>query len=177
MRAHPIALLGASVSLALSGCTSSPTDTSVAQPSAGGSPAVVSVSWDRIQVPSGGVRLAKDLQRGGALRVKLIVDGKAEPNSQFPFTVRLKNVSSDWVPLNPCPPYRTSLVKVLESGMLNCSDAPEGIAPNGAVDFSMEVEAARYLRGLDDALLVWQLGSERNEGPSAATGVPVAETP
>ena len=162
------------VGVAVCACTSSPDVPPDSEPL---SVKVTPVSWDHIPVPRTGAPLQKDLQRGGALRVELIVHSSAEPNSQFRFTVRLTNVSSDSVSLSPCPPYRVQLGKVVEAGLLNCSDGPQRIAPNDAVDFSMEVNAAPYLRRVDFAHLLWQLGSEGDEGPTVTAEVPVAATP
>lgn len=178
MRTRQILLVGAISALAMSACTPTPEATAPSS-AVSGSPtreSATPVHWSSSSVPSSGVQLSSALQRNGSIGVELIA-GEAVPSTQFEFVVRLKNHSQDPISLSPCPPYRVQFSTVVEVGMLNCSAGPNSIPPNGYVDFAMEVEAPAFLRGIDSVPLLWQLGSEGDEGPTASMGVDIVLDP
>jgi hypothetical protein len=132
--------------------------------------APAAVPWVASPVPKEGVSLTPALS-GETTRVSLIADETAAGGSRYPFVVRLYNASNEPVSLANCPPYRVQMAKVVETGLLNCESAPKSIRPYFYVDFAMEV-AVNPAAGTPQQLL-WQLGSEGDEGPTATTDIPV----
>lgn len=93
--------------------------------------------------------------------------------SRYRFVVRLSNTGSEPVSLDPCPFYRVTFQREIETGYLNCEEAPGSIPARGYVDLEMTVPAWPILNGPYG--LSWELGAEGAEGASARGSVAVAE--
>lgn len=87
-------------------------------------------------------------------------------SGRYSFTVRLSNRGAEPLPLEPaCPFYRTAFETEVESGYLNCADAPSAIPVGGHVDFAMQVPA--QARGVGPYRVTWDLGAMTHEWAGA----------
>jgi hypothetical protein len=104
--------------------------------------------------------------------VTLLLSEPVHEGERYRFVVRLANRGGREIALNPCPDYRVQMMKVVETGFLNCAVAPAVIPPREHLDFAMEI-ATQTGFGLWTDLL-WQLGGEGREGATATARVTIA---
>ena len=107
------------------------------------------------------------------MAVTLLVNDPVRLGERYRFTVRLANMGGSLISLDPCPHYRVQMMKLVETGFLNCAAAPGAIPAHRHVDFAMEI-ATRSVPYGPSADLLWQLGGEGTEGATATTWVPIA---
>jgi hypothetical protein len=171
LRALVIAPLAVGV-LGFSGCTSARDThdsggTTHAATQTGSEP----VPWKSIQVTDG--QPHQPPLAGAPITLTLLADGDARQGQSFKFAVRIANTGDQPVSLQPCPAYRVQYLPHIETGMLNCNEAPSAIPPHAYVDFKMRVHVLTL--GRPDIgghyTLLWQLGGEGYEGKTVKTNV------
>lgn len=117
---------------------------------------------------------------GEPIHLRLIVHEKARRGEPLKFIVRIANEGSEPVSLEPCPYYRVQYLPRVETGYLNCAQAPDAIPAKSHLDFAMQInvpprgDAPADLGGTND--LLWQLGGEGAEGETVTTPVKLTMT-
>ncbi len=112
---------------------------------------------------------------GQPIALQLIAPEQARQGERLRFVVRIQNLGSEPVSLNPCPYYRVQYLPHVETGYLNCEEAPDSIPPRSHLDFKMEVSVLRLERNVGGTYrLLWQLGGEGAEGKTVTTPVELA---
>jgi len=171
LRALVIAPLAVGV-LGFSGCTSArdtPVHSSGGRTHAATQSGSEPVPWKSIQVTPG-----QGLQpplAGAPITLTLLADGAARQGQAFKFAVRIANTGDQPVAQQPCPAYRVQYLPHIETGMLNCNEAPSAIPPHAYVDFKMRVHVLTLGRpdiGGVCCTLLWQLGGERQRRSAGA---------
>jgi len=106
-----------------------------------------------------------------SLRLPAYRPQSSPDTARYEFVVRLSNTGDAPISLERCPFYRVQFVKDVETGYLNCDEAPDAIPAAGHVDFAMEApahDAELLARGGGTGFgLLWQLGTEGAEGMTA----------
>ncbi|QLQ10228.1 MAG: hypothetical protein HZY75_07340 [Nocardioidaceae bacterium] len=114
---------------------------------------------------------------GQPISLQLIVDERARRGEPLKFIVRIANLGSEPVPLAPCPYYRVQYLPHVETGYLNCDQAPDAIPPQSHLDFAMQINVQRLQPGIGGTYdLLWQLGGEGAEGKTVRTPVELVRT-
>lgn len=113
---------------------------------------------------------------GEPIELQLIVDEPARVGEPLRFIVRIANLGSVPVSLDPCPYYRVQYLTTVETGYLNCGQSPEAIPADGHLDFAMQIGSPAVKLGGGTYDLLWQLGGEGAEGETVKTPVELART-
>ncbi len=114
---------------------------------------------------------------GEPIELQLIVDEPARVGEPLRFIVRIANLGSVPVSLDPCPYYRVQYLTTVETGYLNCDQSPEAIPADGHLDFAMQIGSPAVKLGTGGTYdLLWQLGGEGAEGETVTTPVELAQT-
>jgi hypothetical protein len=132
------------------------------------------VPWVSTSAPPLDVDRLSTPLAGQPVAVTLMVREPGRHGERLHFTVRLTNAGNRPIPLQPCPHYRVQLIKVVESGYLNCAAAPSAIPAKGHVVFAMTVRVnAPPPLVVGRGELLWQLGGEGTEGATAVAEITV----
>jgi hypothetical protein len=129
------------------------------------------VPWKRIRVPAAQAHQAPLADE--PIVLTLHADGVAKQGRILRFVVRIANTGDEPVPLEPCPAYRVQYLPHVETGLLNCGEAPSAITAHGHLDFEMRVRVPSLGRPAIGGAhtLLWQLGGEGFEGRTVQTDV------
>jgi hypothetical protein len=174
VRALIVGSLGVGL-LVLSGCTSEgdgPENDPSGPTQAATGTGSEAVPWKHIQVRAG--QNSQPPLAGRSIALKLLADGSARPGRDYWFTVRIANTGDQPISLDPCPAYRVQYLLQVETGLLNCGEAPSEIPPGGHTDFEMRIHVLRLGKDIGGRYtLLWQLGGEGFEGKTVKTKVPL----
>lgn len=114
---------------------------------------------------------------GEPIELQLIVDDPARVGEPLRFIVRIANLGSVPVSLDPCPYYRVQYLTTVETGYLNCDQSPGAIPADGHLDFAMQIGSPAVKLGTGGTYdLLWQLGGEGAEGKTVTTPVELARS-
>lgn len=114
---------------------------------------------------------------GEPIDLQLIVEEKARRGEPLKFIVRIANEGSEPVSLDPCPYYRMQYMTTVQTGYLNCDEAPDSIPAEGHLDFAMKIASPAVKPGTGGTYdLLWQLGGEGAEGETVTAPVELAQT-
>jgi hypothetical protein len=107
-----------------------------------------------------------------SVRLELVANNQASKGERYQFVVVVHNTTTHAISMHPCPTYRVQYLLIVETGHLNCQDAPAEI-PGGSqlkLEAEVGVQDIPEVRGGSYPLL-WQFGGEAHEGATAVAQI------